>query len=126
MRTPTLRSEAHAADLAELLEIVLACGQTCAACADACLGAGSPDLLDCVGLDLACADVCATTARVLARSTGRDTEVVRALLQACAVASAACADECVRHTGTHRHCGTCAEMCRLCDQRCRAALVALG
>ena len=135
MRTPAIRTaprpwpatEADSAELAELLEVVIACGQTCAACADACLGSGrSPELLDCIGLDLACADVCATTARVLARTVGRDTAVLRALLEACVVASEACADECARHTATHRHCGTCAEMCRLCEQRCRAALVAIG
>ncbi|MEV4703078.1 four-helix bundle copper-binding protein [Actinoplanes sp. NPDC049316] len=114
-------------ELATLAETVIACGQTCAACADSCLGSGfAAGLTECIGLDLACADICATTARVLARPDGRDTAIVRALLQACAVACAACADECLRHVDSHRHCGTCAQMCRVCEEQCRSALMALG
>jgi hypothetical protein len=113
--------------LAMLSETVIACGQTCAACADACLGSGfAAGLTECIGLSLACADVCATTARVLSRPDGRDAEIVRALLAACAVAGAACAAECLRHAEILRHCGTCAQMCRVCVERCRDALALIG
>ncbi|MGA5298464.1 four-helix bundle copper-binding protein [Nucisporomicrobium flavum] len=113
--------------LAMLSETVIACGQTCAACADACLGSGfAAGLTECIGLGLACADVCATTARVLARPDGRDAGIVRALLAACVVASAACADECRRQADNYRHCATCAQMCRICEEQCRTALAVIG
>lgn len=79
-----------------------------------------------VALDLDCADVCVTTGNVLSRRTGYDANLTRAVLQACATACRACADECGQHADMHAHCRICAEACRRCEQACNAVLSGLG
>ena len=54
--------------LAAALNALVACSQTCTACADACLSEDSvAELTTCIRTDLDCADICAATARVLSR-----------------------------------------------------------
>ena len=77
------------------LEACLKCAQSCISCADACSAEADPKMLaKCVRLDQDCADLCAVTARILTRQTETDASVVRSVLEACAVACAACATEC--------------------------------
>lgn len=95
------------------------CAQLCTGCADACL-AEDMDMRQCIRACLDCADVCAATARLAMRHTGRDEEVLRIMLHACARVCDRCADECHRHD--HAHCRLCAEMCRECAASCRAAM----
>lgn len=95
------------------------CAQMCVACADACL-AEQMDMRQCIRACLDCADVCAAAGRLAVRRTGRNGEVLRLMLEACAQVCDLCADECARHD--HRHCKLCAEMCRECARDCRAAL----
>ncbi|WP_238011266.1 four-helix bundle copper-binding protein [Dactylosporangium sp. AC04546] len=106
--------------LATAIDVIANCGQTCTACADACLSEEMIErLAKCIRLDLDCADVCAVTARMLTRHTGADVTVIRAQLEACAAACRACADECTKHAAMHQHCRICAEMCRRAEQACR-------
>jgi hypothetical protein len=112
--------------LAATIDTLLACGQACTACADACLSEDMvAELTKCIRTDLDCADICATTARVLSRHTGYDANITRTLLEACATACAACADECAHHADMHEHCRICAEACRACEQACRDLLATI-
>ena len=96
------------------------CAATCTSDADADLA--EPDVqeqLRCIRLCLDCADVCAATGRILIRQTEPDLGVLRAAVEACAVACRACGDECEKHASHHEHCRICAEVCRRCEQSCR-------
>ncbi len=109
--------------LARAIDTLVECSQACTACADACLSEEMvADLRKCIRTDLDCADVCATTARVLSRHTAYDANITRAVLEACAVACRACADECESHAGMHEHCRVCAEACRACEAVCAELL----
>ena len=99
------------------------CAQACTACADACLGAADPtSRARCIRLNLDCADLCAVTGRISSRQTAFEPPLVRAALQACAVACRLCGDECERHAAHMEHCRVCAEACRQCEQACNALL----
>ncbi|GAA1349453.1 four-helix bundle copper-binding protein [Catellatospora bangladeshensis] len=109
--------------LAEAIDALTTCAQTCTACADACLSEDSvAELTKCVRTDLDCADICATTARVLSRHTHYDADISRAVLEACVVACKTCGDECESHASMHEHCRICAEACRACERACRELL----
>ncbi len=95
------------------------CALICTSCADAC-SAEEMDMRRCIRICMDCADVCAAAARLAVRQTGRDAEMLRAMLETCALACDLCAEECSRHD--HQHCKLCAEMCRTCAIDCRAAL----
>lgn len=113
--------------IADAVEILLECGQSCTACADACLSEQNvADLAKCIRTDLDCADICDVTARVLSRHTGYDANITRAQLQSCAQACSACAAECERHADHHEHCRVCAETCRRCAEACRALLAKMS
>jgi len=106
--------------LLRCIDECVACAAACTSCADADLG--EPDvheLVRCVRLCLDCADACGATGRILIRQTEPDLGVLRAAIEACAVACRACADECEKHAAHHEHCRLCAEFCRRCDQACR-------
>lgn len=109
--------------LARVIDTLVECSQACTACADACLSEEMvADLRKCIRTNLDCADVCATTARVLSRHTAYDANITRSVLEACAVACRACADECESHAGMHEHCRVCAEACRACEAACAELL----
>ncbi len=98
------------------------CAQACTACADACLGEGGvQQLVQCVRLNLDCSDVCAATGAVASRRSGSNEEVIRGMLDNCALACRLCGDECDRHAGHYEHCRVCAEACRSCEQACQEA-----
>src|SRR6266576_1474893 len=103
------------------------CAASCIACADACLSEKDlQDLVRCIRLNLDCADVCDATGGILARQTLPDLRLIRATVEACAVACLACAEECERHAAHHEHCRLCAEVCRRCKQACDDVLATLG
>ena len=109
--------------LTRCIEDCYNCAQSCVSCADACLGEEMvKELTQCIRLNLDCADVCAATGAVGTRRTGSNEEVIRSMLEACALACGACAEECERHAGMHEHCRICGEACRRCEQACHAAL----
>jgi len=99
------------------------CAQTCTACADACLAEPSVDMLRlCIRLNLDCADICAATGKVASRFTGRNAEVMRAMIQACEQACRVCGEECRKHASEHEHCRICAGACMSCADACREAV----
>lgn len=109
--------------LAACIDACIEGAQSCTTCADACLSEKMvSDLTYCIGTNLDCADVCDTTGRVLARQSGWNVDVTRALLQACVTACDACAQECEQHASMHEHCQVCAESCRNCEQACSVLL----
>ena len=111
--------------LASAIEELLACSETCTACADACLSEDMVmELAKCIRTCMDCADVCATTSRVLTRHTGYDANITRTLLEACMMACKSCGDECSQHADMHDHCRICAEECRRCESACRDLLAA--
>lgn len=119
--------DVDAGRLAEVIDALLDCANTCTQCADACLSEEDPTgLARCIRLDLDCADICATTARVVSRQTEHDANVTRPLLQACIAACRSCGEECGSHAPRMRHCSICSEQCRRCQQLCHDLLAAMG
>jgi hypothetical protein len=113
--------------LARCIDECFSCAATCTSCADACLGEDMvQELVRCIRLNLDCADVCDTTGRILARQTAFEPQLARHVLEACATACRACAEECDRHAGQHEHCRVCAEACRRCEQACNDVLLTIG
>lgn len=107
--------------LRECIDACFDCSRSCTACADACLAeeAHLTELVRCIRVNLDCADVCDTTGRMLTRQTETDWAIVRAQLQACAVACRSCAEECQRHADMGmEHCQACADACRACANAC--------
>jgi hypothetical protein len=102
------------------------CAATCTSCADACLGEQDVQgLVRCVRVCLDCADACDATGRTVTRQTEPDRGVIGAIVEACAVACRACAEECERHAPHHEHCRISAEVCRRCEQACGDLLAAI-
>lgn len=103
------------------------CAQSCVSCADACVGESSvAELRQCIRLNLDCADLCLATGSIATRRTGSNEELIRSLLETCALACRLCADECDRHAQHHEHCRICAEVCRRCEEACEGALRTVG
>jgi uncharacterized membrane protein len=95
------------------------CGHVCTTCADACLEEDDPSALRrCIRSNLDCAEICSLTARLISRPGKQESAVLRAQLEACAVACRACAAECERHADAMEHCRVCAEACRACADAC--------
>ena len=112
--------------LAETIELLIDCANTCTQCADACLSEeNAGELVKCIRLNLDCADVCATTSRVGSRQTEYDANVTRPRLEACIAACRSCGDECSGHAEHMEHCAVCAEQCRRCEEACRSLLDAM-
>ena len=113
--------------LAEAIEALIECANTCTQCADACLSEQDVQkMVKCIRLDLDCADVCSATSRVISRQTEYDANVTRPLLEACIQACKSCGDECEHHGHHMAHCKICAESCRRCEQACRSLLSAIS
>lgn len=105
--------------LARSIDALMACAQSCTACADACLSEGAealPQLARCIRDNLDCADICAVTAAVLSRQTGYDARLTRAQVQAAAQATKTCGDSCGEHREAHEHCAVCEKACRETEQ----------
>jgi hypothetical protein len=99
------------------------CAQACTSCADACIGEPMVhQLVQCIRLNLDCADVCVATGTVSTRRSGSNEDVIRRMLDVCAVACALCASECERHAAEHEHCKVCAQSCRACESACQEAM----
>jgi hypothetical protein len=81
--------------LVRCIQECVACALACTSCADACLAEEQvQQLVRCIRLNLDCADVCDATGRVLTRQTTSEPRLARTLLEACADACRACAEEC--------------------------------
>lgn len=120
------RTRVNGIQLAEAIDTLYSCAQTCTVCADACLSEEMvAELVRCIRLNLDCADVCETTAALLSRQTEPDWTLLREQLTACATACRVCGDECQRHADMHEHCRICADHCRHCEQVCQQLLQAI-
>ena len=109
--------------LAECVQSCLQCVSVCTACADACLEEEMvAQLTQCIRTDLDCADVCAATASIFSRQSQPKMELVRAQLEACAVACKACGDSCAEHEDMHEHCRVCMACCRETEEVCNRVL----
>ncbi len=105
------------------IEACFACAQTCTSCADACVAEDEvTGLRQCIRLNLDCADVCSATGALASRRAGSNPEVLRAMIETCALTCRICAGECEKHAGDHEHCKVCADECRRCEQACTAAI----
>ena len=105
----------------------LDCAASCTSCADANLAEDDVrDMVRCIRLCLDCGDACDATRRIVSRQTEPDLGLIRAMVEACAVACLACAVECDRHAAHHEHCRLCAEACRRCKNACDDLLAAIG
>jgi hypothetical protein len=105
------------------IEACYACAQACTTCADACIAEQDvAELRQCIRLDLDCADVCAATGSLASRRAGSNQEMLRTMIEGCAVACRLCGAECEKHAEHHEHCRICAEECRNCERACSAAL----
>lgn len=112
--------------LAEAIEVVTECAQTCTACADACLSEQDvAHTTRCIRDDLDCADICETTSRVLSRHTGYDANLTLATVRACIEACRTCAASCEEHAGHMEHCRICMETCQRCERTCRELVDAI-
>lgn len=113
--------------LIRCIEECYACAQTCTSCADACLAEGMVEQLrQCIRLNLDCADVCAATGAIATRRTGSNEQLIRSMLEACALACRLCGEECARHAQMHEHCRICAASCNRCETACRDALQSMA
>lgn len=81
---------------------------------------------ECAQACTACSDVCSATGRVLSRHAGRDANLTRWVLEACAAARRTCGDECAQHADMHERCRVCAGSCHRCEAACRELISALG
>ena len=113
---------APADSLSACIHACVECAQMCTACADACVGEQDRALARCIRINLDCADLCVAASRVLSRQFEPELGLVSMLLQLCAAACDACADECRRHAEIHVHCEVCAAACRRCADACRDLL----
>lgn len=103
---------------AKCVQACFDCAQACTACADACVAEGKTGLAKCIRLNLDCADLCDVTGRLFARPARTDAPMLRAQLEACALACKACGDECQRHAEHMQHCRICADACARCASIC--------
>ena len=97
-----------------LLDTVLECQKTCNNCFYACLKEDDVKMMaECIRLDRECADLCG----LVVDFAQRDSDRLPEMLELCANACDACADECEKHEMDH--CQQCAKACRECAQACR-------
>ncbi len=123
LRTNPSRPLIEGDALAACIEACFDCVQSCIACSDACLGEDDPKMLSrCIRQNQDCADICGATGSTLSRNHEPDVEVLRRLVETCALACERCAEECERHQDMHEHCRVCAAVCRRCAQACAEAL----
>jgi len=113
--------------LLRCIDDCLDCAASCTACADACLGESDlPELVRCIRLNLDCADARDATGQIVTRQTAPDLRLIIAMIQACAAACVACAEECELHAAHHQHGRVCATVCRRCKETGDDLLAALA
>jgi hypothetical protein len=86
---------------------------SCIACADVSLSENAQELIRVIRVALDCADACELTGRIAIRQSAPDTRLIRGVIEGCAAACLACAEECECHAAGYEQCRLCAEACRL-------------
>ncbi len=111
------------ADTLECITACYSCAEACNACADACLGEKEVShFITCIRMNQDCSDLCLAVARIVSRLTNTDSEVVEALLRACAQVCRLCGEGCAVHSEAMPHCRVCAEACERCADACEQLL----
>ena len=109
--------------LCETVEALLACGQACAVCADACLAEpGAPALAPVIRAALDCGDLCQVAARIASRQQPTEVVLLARIIELAAVACDLCAEHCEAQADGGAWFRGCAEACRSCEDRCQTAL----
>ncbi|MDB6112219.1 MAG: uncharacterized protein JWR69_3969 [Pedosphaera sp.] len=104
----------------ESITATWSCAESCAGCADACVGEDHVETLRrCIRMCQDCADVCEATAKLLTRQTESDSNLIEGQLQACIVACQVCGAECERHSSELAHCEVCSIACHRCEKACQ-------
>ncbi|MNH85917.1 hypothetical protein D3C87_208270 [compost metagenome] len=97
----------HDLQYREYIEASLECMNACNYCYVSSLKEYElASLRDCIRIVRECADICMFTADALSRGT----IFAKEILELCAKACEACAEECSKHE--HDHCQKCAEACK--------------
>ena len=94
------------------------CAASCVACADVSLSNNDQELIHVIRVALDCADACELTGRIAVRQSAPNIRLIRGVIEGCAAACFACADECERHATDYEQCRLCAEVCRRCKAVC--------
>lgn len=109
--------------LAETIEKIYSCVQSCTSCQDACLACSDiQPMVRCIRRCQDCRDICETTGKLLTRVTEADWDLMASQLATSVKASRACGTECEK-TGAE-HCKACAENCNSCADACEELLKA--
>jgi anti-sigma factor RsiW len=108
--------------LATVLQALTDLDRESTACATAMIAHNSAGMLNATRAALDCADIAAAAQRVLSRPTATDAGVIRAILEAAAVAAERCAAECGQHARHHGHCRVHSESAHRTAQLCRSEL----
>jgi hypothetical protein len=75
-------------------------------------------LIRVIRVALDCADACELTSRVAIRQSAPDIRLMSGVIEGCAAACLARAEECDRHAADREQCRLCAEVCRRCKMAC--------
>lgn len=97
------------------------CAASCIACADVSLSENDQELIGVIRVVLDCGDACELTGRLVIQQSAPDVRLIRGVIEACAAACLACAEECDRHAAGEQ-CRLCAEVCRRCKTACDEVL----
>jgi hypothetical protein len=108
--------------LATVLQALTDLDRHSTACATAMMAHNSADMLNATRAALDCADIAAAAQRVLSRPTATDVGVIRAILEAAAIAAERCAAECGQHARHHSHCRVHSQSAHRTARLCRSEL----
>lgn len=99
-----------------LMDKLANCIAACNQCYEACFKEEEHlhHMVDCIRTDRECADICSFTLSFISRESAMTNDIV----ELCAIACAACAAECEKHTDME-HCQACAQACHECEDACR-------
>jgi hypothetical protein len=108
--------------LATVLQALADLDRHSTTCATAMMACNSADMVSATRAALDCADIAAAAQRVLSRPTATDGAVIRAILEAVAIAADRCALECGQHADHHGHCRVHSESAQRAAELCRSEL----
>lgn len=108
--------------LATVLQALADLDRDSTTCATAMMANDCADMVSATRAALDCADIAAAAQRVLSRPTATDAGVIRAILEAAAIAADRCVAECGQHASHHGHCRVHSESAQRAAELCRLEL----
>lgn len=119
------KAESGSSVLAPIVDALSECEEAVTVCAASMLGAERFEHRRVAVLhDLNCANVLAATRQLLSRAT-EDTVLLRAQLEACAIACRRSHETCSHHAAHHEHCRLCSQATQRAAEACDEAMEAL-